>query len=172
MKDDRHSPFRDAYTDRKAAEGVPDTPQTRSPSYPLAFADDEFMCRDELRPVRLQLELLKPEMLMDVTFLSPTEDDTAADSGQPAVMRLYIPSQLVQQSDGGPFVWVADQAASVARRVEVELGAQGQRGQVEVTRGLNRTSRLIASGSESLRDGSRIRVTGEAPDLTPSPSAP
>ena len=65
MKDDRHSPFRDAYTDRKAAEGVPDTPQTRSPSYPLAFADDEFMCRDELRPVRLQLELLKPEMLMN-----------------------------------------------------------------------------------------------------------
>ncbi|MEO1027371.1 MAG: LOG family protein, partial [Pseudomonadota bacterium] len=29
-----------------------------------AFADDDFLCRDELRPVRLQLELLKPEMLM------------------------------------------------------------------------------------------------------------
>ena len=53
MKDDRHSPFRDAYTDRQAAEGVPDTPQTRSPAYALAFADEEFLCRDELRPVRL-----------------------------------------------------------------------------------------------------------------------
>ncbi len=72
MKDDRHSPFRDAYTDRKAAEGVPDTPQTRSPSYPLAFADDEFMCRDELRPVRLQLELLKPEMMMNEAGIRST----------------------------------------------------------------------------------------------------
>lgn len=72
MKDDRQSPFRDAYTDRKAAEGIPDTPQTRSPSYPLAFADDEFMCREELRPVRLQLELLKPEMMMNEANVEST----------------------------------------------------------------------------------------------------
>ena len=65
MKDDRHSPFRDAHTDRTAAEGVPDTPQTRSPAYALAFADEEFMCREDLRPVRLQLELLKPELMMN-----------------------------------------------------------------------------------------------------------
>jgi len=40
-----------------------DTPQTRSPSYQLSFEDDDFMMRDELRPVRLQLELLKPELI-------------------------------------------------------------------------------------------------------------
>ncbi|WP_299296171.1 TIGR00730 family Rossman fold protein [uncultured Tateyamaria sp.] len=72
MKDDHRSPFRDAHTDRKAAEGVPDTPQTRSPAYALAFADDEFLCRDELRPVRLQLELLKPEMLMNEAGIKST----------------------------------------------------------------------------------------------------
>ena len=72
MKDDRHSPFRDAYTDRQAAEGVPDTPQTRSPAYGLAFAYEEFLCRDELRPVRLQLELLKPEMLMNEAGIEST----------------------------------------------------------------------------------------------------
>lgn len=72
MKDDRQSPFRDAYTDRKAAEGIPDTPQTRSPSYPLAFADDEFLCRDDLRPVRLQLELLKPELMMNEAGVEST----------------------------------------------------------------------------------------------------
>jgi uncharacterized protein (TIGR00730 family) len=32
-------------------------------SYKLAFADDDFLLRDELRPVRMQLELLKPELL-------------------------------------------------------------------------------------------------------------
>lgn len=63
--DDRTSPFRDAGTDRTTAAHVPDTPQTRAPAYRLAFADDEFLCRDELRPVRLQLELLKPQMLLD-----------------------------------------------------------------------------------------------------------
>ena len=65
MRDDRRSPFRDAGTDRHTAEHVPSTPQTRSPAYRLAFADEDFLCRDELRPVRLQLELLKFEMLLD-----------------------------------------------------------------------------------------------------------
>ena len=64
MTDRANSPFRDAPTDRKAAARTPDTVQTRAPAYRLAFADDEFLCRPELRPVRLQLELLKPEMAM------------------------------------------------------------------------------------------------------------
>ena len=66
MKDeDRAHPFRDSHQDREASHHIPDTPQTRSPSYRLAFDDEKFLCRDELRPVRLQLELLKPEMLME-----------------------------------------------------------------------------------------------------------
>ncbi len=32
-------------------------------SYRLAFADSDFLLRDELRPVRMQLELLKPELV-------------------------------------------------------------------------------------------------------------
>jgi len=50
--------------DLQRAKSVPDTPQTRSRAYQLAWDDDEFMTRRELRPVRLQLELLKPEMLL------------------------------------------------------------------------------------------------------------
>ncbi|MDD7973329.1 TIGR00730 family Rossman fold protein [Roseinatronobacter sp. HJB301] len=46
-------------------DDIPDTAQTRHPAYRLAFADKDFMLRDELRPVRLQLELLKPELLMN-----------------------------------------------------------------------------------------------------------
>ena len=64
MKEDRRNPLRDANIDRDTAKHVPETPQTLSPSYRLAFADDAFLGRDELRPVRLQLELLKFEMLM------------------------------------------------------------------------------------------------------------
>lgn len=64
MKDDDERLFRDAHQDIETARDIPETPQTASPAYRLAFADPDFLCRDELRPVRLQLELLKPEMLM------------------------------------------------------------------------------------------------------------
>ena len=71
-KDPRHHPLRDSHQDRTEAKQVPDTPQTRAPEYRLAFADDDFLCRDELRPVRLQLELLKPELLMDEAGIEST----------------------------------------------------------------------------------------------------
>jgi uncharacterized protein (TIGR00730 family) len=48
------------------------TPQTRSPSYQLAFRDTDFLLREELRPVRFQLELLKPEMLLDEAGIGST----------------------------------------------------------------------------------------------------
>ncbi|MBR2655429.1 TIGR00730 family Rossman fold protein [Yoonia sp.] len=72
MKDDRRHPFRDSQQDREAASHIPDTPQTRAPSYALAFADQEFLLREELRPVRLQLELLKPELLMNEAGIKST----------------------------------------------------------------------------------------------------
>ncbi len=64
MTDDRNRPFRDAHQDIETTQEIPDTQQTRASAYRLAFNDPDFLCRDELRPVRLQLELLKPEMLM------------------------------------------------------------------------------------------------------------
>ena len=55
--------FPTAEEDAGAATLAPDTLQTRSQSYRLAYTDSDFLLRDELRPVRLQLELLKPELL-------------------------------------------------------------------------------------------------------------
>jgi uncharacterized protein (TIGR00730 family) len=50
--------------DLERAKAVPDTPQTRAPAYRLAWDDEDFLTRRELRAVRLQLELLKPEMML------------------------------------------------------------------------------------------------------------
>ena len=58
------SRFPSAGADIRKARATPHTPQTDHPAYRLAFADNDFLCREELRPIRLQLELLKPEMLM------------------------------------------------------------------------------------------------------------
>lgn len=71
MKDDRR-PLRDAHEDIESARHVAESPQAKSPAYRLAFADPDFLCRDELRPVRLQLELLKPQLEMDERGIEST----------------------------------------------------------------------------------------------------
>lgn len=48
------------------------TPQQQDPAYRLAFRDTDFLLREELRPVRFQLELLKPEMLLDEAGIGST----------------------------------------------------------------------------------------------------
>lgn len=40
------------------------TPQSSSPAYRLAYADADFILTDEMRPVRLLLELSKPELTL------------------------------------------------------------------------------------------------------------
>jgi len=72
MNDPRSHMFRDSHQDIETTKQIPDTPQTRSPSYRLAFADSDFLCRDELRPVRWQLELLKCEMGLNEAGVNST----------------------------------------------------------------------------------------------------
>lgn len=54
-----------------AATGV-STPQTEHPAYRLAFQDMDFLLREDLRPVRFQLELLKPQLLLDEARIAST----------------------------------------------------------------------------------------------------
>lgn len=53
--------LRTSSEDIAVSRKAPDTPQTRSAAYRLAFADDEFMTSEDTRGVRFQLEYLKPE---------------------------------------------------------------------------------------------------------------
>jgi len=48
------------------------SPQTVDPAYRLAFQDLDFLLREDLRPVRFQLELLKPELLLDEAKIAST----------------------------------------------------------------------------------------------------
>ena len=41
-------------------------------SYKLAFTDTQFLLREEMRPVRMQLELLKPELIQDEQGIEST----------------------------------------------------------------------------------------------------
>jgi uncharacterized protein (TIGR00730 family) len=64
--------FPTSKVDARAAEHVPSIPQTESSAYKLAFQDTEFLLREDLRPVRFQLELLKPELLLSEANIGST----------------------------------------------------------------------------------------------------
>ena len=65
--------FYPAEKEAEFSKAVPhSTPQTEHPAYKLAFQDRDFLLREELRPVRFQLELLKPEMLLDEAGVGST----------------------------------------------------------------------------------------------------
>ena len=64
--------FPSSKVDARAAEHVPSIPQTESAAYKLAFQDTEFLLREDLRPVRFQLELLKPDLLLNEAKIGST----------------------------------------------------------------------------------------------------
>ncbi len=76
MNDDPNIPDHIFYTSGEdaayARESKTHTPQTKDPAYRLAFQDTDFLLREDLRPIRFQLELLKPELLLDEANIGST----------------------------------------------------------------------------------------------------
>ena len=64
--------FAKAKDDAAAASKATPLPQTADPAYRLAYADPDFLMREDLRPVRFQLELLKPELLLEEAGIGST----------------------------------------------------------------------------------------------------
>ncbi len=93
------------------------SPQTSSESFKLAFDDSEFMLRDELRAVRLQLEIMKPEIIQQELGINSTvvmfggaripDPETAAKRLQEEEMR----------ANREPFDDMADMRVSCAKSV-------------------------------------------------------
>ncbi|WP_182086215.1 LOG family protein [Aureimonas sp. ME7] len=57
-------PFPSSGEDARREVAKPRTPQTLSPTYRLAYDDPDFLTAEATRGVRLQLELMKPEMVL------------------------------------------------------------------------------------------------------------
>ncbi|MEG3164606.1 TIGR00730 family Rossman fold protein [Sphingomonas sp. PB2P19] len=64
--------FPRAKQDAETAKDSVSTPQTQHPAYRLAFQDMDFLLREDLRPVRFQLELLKTELVLDEAKIAST----------------------------------------------------------------------------------------------------
>ena len=107
--------------------------------------------------------VFKPEMLVNVTHLAPKPAEAVAETAAP--MRLYVPQQLVLHDGTGAFLWTADQSAGIAHKTTIATAGVNAEGLVEVTQGLTIASRIISRGHESLKDGTRIRITDEDSNL-------
>ena len=104
--------------------------------------------------------VIKPEMLVQVVFLAPQRPESESKKGQDP-LRLLIPREVVEKTDDGAVVWIADGSAGVARRKTVKLGQAGTDQLVEVREGLSALDKIIVGGREGLTEAIRIRVTGE-----------
>jgi uncharacterized protein (TIGR00730 family) len=109
--------FPSAREDAGSAVQAESTPQTRSPSYRLAYADTEFLLRDELRAVRLQLELMKPELVQQEQGIVSTVvifGSTRIPDPDTAREQLAAARRAVQQHAGnGEYL----RALSIAERI-------------------------------------------------------
>ena len=113
--------------------------------------------------------VLKPEMLVEVTYLAPKPSETlATDTNE---IHLFVPQQLILKDEGGSFVWIADQSDGVARKTPVETGSAVAGGLIEVSGELTPASRIISRGYESLTDGAGITVVNEDSQFAASPMA-
>src|SRR3569623_153452 len=67
-----HTPLRTSKQDIAAIKRAPQTPQTASAAYRLAYVDEEFITSDDTRGIRFQLEYLKPELRLTERGITST----------------------------------------------------------------------------------------------------
>ena len=93
------------------------SPQTKSDSYKLAFDDPQFLLRDELRGVRLQLEIMKPDMIQQEHGIHSTIvifGGTRIPDPETAAKRLQEEEMQAQRQ---PLNEMADLRVNCAKRV-------------------------------------------------------
>ena len=92
-------PFPSAHEDRLHSQLDRETAQTLSPAYRLSYEDADFLLRDELRGTRLQLEFLKPDLLMH-------------DRGIAATVVVFGSARIVSPEDAATRLAKAEQSAA------------------------------------------------------------
>lgn len=133
-----------------------ESPQTASASYRLAYADIDFLRRAELRPVRLQLELLKAELVQQEAGIDSTVvifGSTRIPEPEAARARLRAAEDAAAAAPDDPEL---ARRAAVARRI------------ADKARYYDEARRLAAMITEvSQRNGHRdyVVVTGGGPGI-------
>lgn len=127
-----------------------------TPSYRIAFEDTDFLMREDLRPVRLQLELLKPEMLLRQHHINST-------------IVVFGSARVPSPEDADAHIRRAEAAVEAdpdSARARADLRrAQRQRERVKYYEEARRFAALVSSQAKT--DGGRecVIITGGGPGI-------
>ena len=109
-------------------------------------------------------ELLKPDMLARVKFLSAPGRNVAAsgDNGaRSSALVAFIPNTAVVSTNEEAFVWLVSPGQSRLERRSVSLSGQRDDGWVEVHEGLQPGDVLVAEPTSEMREGQRVKIQSE-----------
>ncbi|CAA0107734.1 Uncharacterised protein [Halioglobus japonicus] len=142
--------------DTHAAQGPVHSDQCNSSTYKLAYTDEAFMERDELLSVRLQLELLKPDVLQDEYGIH----STVVIFGSSRIPDFETATKRLQHARAG----LADRPddAALARKVKVAERVVYNSRFYDEAREL---SRLITADALSGSQSELTVVTGGGPGI-------
>ncbi|MEY6431943.1 TIGR00730 family Rossman fold protein [Thioalkalicoccus limnaeus] len=151
------SVFPSARDDAGTAAHLPaTTPQTRAPAHRLAYTDTDFLMRQELRPVRLQLELMKAELIQQDEGIESTVvifGSTRIPDPAVAAERLAMAAEAAQSSPGD---------TALARRVAVARRLIEKAAYYEEAR---RLAQIITRVSQANGHRHFVVVTGGGPGI-------
>ena len=116
-------------------------------SYKLAFADEKFLLREDLRPVRIQLELLKPELILQEERIVAT----IVIFGSARLVPMDVAEERLSKAESGN-----DKTAIARARMALHMASY-----YEEARQL---SALITQASKKL-DEKIVVVTGGGPGI-------
>ncbi|WP_045221073.1 TIGR00730 family Rossman fold protein [Desulfonatronum thioautotrophicum] len=152
----RKTLFPSAKDDATTTTHQPSTPQTESAAYRLAFLDNDFILQDALRPVRLQLELLKPELLMQEHRIESTVvlfGSARLLDAETAQARLDAAKAVLQEQP--------DSAEAQTRLNAAQAGLEHSRYYEEA----RKLSRIISDNCQCAEKNTHVVVTGGGPGI-------
>ena len=150
-----HTYLPSAREDAARARAIQQTPQTSAGSYSLAYADTDFLLREDLRPVRIQLELMKPELLLQ-------------DHGIDSTIVVYGSARNKEPADAQKILQAAEAAhaaaptAETARELEVAQRVMRHAGYYDQAR---RFAQLVTSARDDEGNPLAVIVTGGGPGI-------
>ena len=126
------------------------------PSYRLAYLDDDFLQCEEARPVRLELELLKPEMVLDKAGIKSTVvvfGGTQVIPGDEAQVVMKQAQAAIEENPNDP----------EAKRMMIR--AQRMMDKVRYYEECRAFSRIVTEYNKQYRDGEFLIKTGGGPGI-------
>ena len=147
--------------DQKAKVTVDVLPDTRFDGHVTRIVHEADIQKNTLQvkvAIHDPIPQLKPEMLARVRFIA----NRSANSNEEASLHTFVPERLItQRSEETATVWGLT-ASNRATQRSITLGEHVQDQWIEVVAGLNPGDVLIAEPPDGLKEGQRVRITGES----------